>query len=164
MRNFCRRFIAKSVLTSHPVAPLESCNSLVGITAALVAITQPANALLFYSRVSAIYLHERWAVVFFGMCWFALSVTFIHDAVYSTSDIGRIPGTELCGVVNSLGGGISYIAIAIYDTLIYAAISWKLSSLSKDGGWKSRIASLTTGAGLYRLSRSLLRYGQLYYL
>ncbi|KZP17795.1 hypothetical protein FIBSPDRAFT_864611 [Athelia psychrophila] len=142
---------------------LNSCAGLAHTMSVLFAIAQPATALLFYSRVSAIYLHEKRVVIFFGIFWLTIWGCFLADAAYTSLNIGRIIGTGMCGVVKASGGS-SCIIIAVYDTFVYMAISWRLSSLSLTGGhWKARLASLATGAGLYRLSKSLLRQGQLYY-
>ncbi|KZP21497.1 hypothetical protein FIBSPDRAFT_890995 [Athelia psychrophila] len=137
---------------------LNSCAGLAHTMSVLFAVTQPATALLFYSRVSAIYLHEKRIVIFFGIFWLTIWACFLADAVYTSLDMGRIVGTDMCGFVK-VGGGSSCIVIAVYDTFVYVAISWRLSSLSHTGGhWKARLASFTTGAGLYRLSKSLLRH------
>lgn len=146
------------------MVPLKSCAGVGHAVGILDGITTPATALLFYSRVSAVYLHEKRAVLFFGLCWLALWANFLYDASNTVWSIGRVPGTDMCSLVR-IRGGFSYISIAIYDTLVYLAISWRLSALSKAGDhWKARMTALVTGKGLYRFSRSLLRSGQLYYL
>lgn len=150
--------------TSRLVVTLSSCAGLGHTISVLFAVTQPATALLFYFRVNAIYLHEKQAIIFFGICWVAIWGCFLADAIYTSLDTGRITGTDMCGFVK-VGGGSSCIALAVYDTLVYMAISWRLSSQSNtERYWKARLASLTTGDGLYRFSKGLLRQGQLYYL
>jgi hypothetical protein len=54
---------------------------------------------------------------------------------------------------------------AVNDTLIFLAISYRMMSLSAvDGPWTARAKSFFTGDGMYRLSKSLLHSGQVYYL
>lgn len=145
------------------MVPLKSCVGVGRAVGILDGITTPATALLFYSRVSAVYLHEKPAVIFFGVCWLALWATFLYDASNTVWAIGRVPGTDMCNLVRRRGG-FSYVAIAVYDTLVYLAISWRLSSLSMHGDhWQARMTSSVTGKGLYRLSRSLLQLSQMYY-
>ncbi|KZP31654.1 hypothetical protein FIBSPDRAFT_944732 [Athelia psychrophila] len=163
-------FVCRSSTFSMQVAclmmdmvPLKSCVGVGRAVGILDGIATPATALLFYSRVSAVYLHEKPAVIFFGVCWLALWATFLYDASNTVWAIGRVPGTDMCNLVRRRGG-FSYVAIAVYDTLVYLAISWRLSSLSMHGDhWQARMTSLVTGKGLYRLSRSLLRLSQMYY-
>ena len=52
-----------------------------------------------------------------------------------------------------------------YDTLIFLAICYCLAvNAVVDTSLHSRLMSILTGKGLYSLSKSLMRSGQLYYL
>ncbi|KAF7985669.1 hypothetical protein HWV62_2211 [Athelia sp. TMB] len=131
----------------------------------LDTMANPATALLFYARASAVYLHAKPAVLFFGLCWVALFANYVVDGVNAVRVFGHVPGTQMCNVVRKRGHGTSFVAVAVYDTVIYAAISWRLASLSGAGDhWRARLASLATGKGLYRVAKGMLREGQLYYL
>ncbi|KAF7976579.1 hypothetical protein HWV62_2221 [Athelia sp. TMB] len=127
-------------------------------------MANPSTALLFYARASAVYLHSKPAVFFFGLCWVAVFANYLIDAVNAVRSFGHIPGTQMCNVIRKEGHGISFVTIAVYDTIIYLAISWRLSSLSRAGDhWRVRIVSLATGKGLYSVSKGMLHEGQLYY-
>ena len=56
--------------------------------------------------------------------------------------------------------------MAVNDTMVFLAITYRLAadSANADGTWRSRVQSVVTGKGLYRVSSSLMRSGQLYYL
>ncbi|KAF7980621.1 hypothetical protein HWV62_37410 [Athelia sp. TMB] len=143
----------------------SSCVGLASMLGLLYGITSPAAALLFYSRATAVYLRDPKAKVFFGLCWLALLACFLADGVYAGMGIGHLPSNGVCGLVTlGAGAGSSYIALGVFDTVVYVAISWRLATLSVTGDhWRARVASLATGAGLSRLARSMLQSGQRYY-
>ncbi|KAF7972532.1 hypothetical protein HWV62_17832 [Athelia sp. TMB] len=143
---------------------LDACVGIGRALGVLDTIANPATALLFCMRASAVYLHARPAVLFFGLCWAVLFANFLFDGASLAVAVYHIPGRQICAVVRKEGRGSSFFAIAAYDTIVYLAISWRLSSLSKAGDhWTARIAALATGRGLYSVSRGMLREGQLYY-
>ncbi|KAF7972533.1 hypothetical protein HWV62_17834 [Athelia sp. TMB] len=59
--------------------PFESCVGVSRALGALNTIASPATALLFCARASAVYLHARPAVLFFGLSWAALFANFVAD-------------------------------------------------------------------------------------
>ena len=60
---------------------------------------------------------------------------------------------------------VPIILTAVYDTLIFIAISYRMISLSMlDGPWSTRVKSFFTGNGLHHLSKAMLQSGQVYYL
>ena len=123
------------------------------------------TALLFSFRVSAVYANNRLAVTFFALCWLSVVGCYTYDAVLGFSEFRHVLHSNRCAIVlRGRTGGASYTAIALYDTLVFLAIAWQLLSVLKTGNsWKSRIVSFFTGAGMFKLSRALLRDGQLYY-
>ncbi|KZP02548.1 hypothetical protein FIBSPDRAFT_855379, partial [Athelia psychrophila] len=53
----------------------------------------------------------------------------------------------------------------VHDTMIFLAISCRLAADAVPAGdWRSRVLTVVTGKGLFSLSRSLMKGGQLYYL
>ncbi|KAF7967161.1 hypothetical protein HWV62_35636 [Athelia sp. TMB] len=129
------------------------------------AIATPVTALLFFFRVSAVYTNSKSAVTFFGLCWLCVAACFTYDAVLGFSEFRHVLESNRCAIIlRGRTGGASYTAIALYDTLVFLAIAWQLLSVLKTGNsWKSRTVSFFTGAGMFKLSRALLRDGQLYY-
>ncbi|KZP23843.1 hypothetical protein FIBSPDRAFT_447480 [Athelia psychrophila] len=125
-----------------------------------------ATALLFYFRVSAVYLNSRIAASLFALGWLAVVGCFAYDSYLGVQKFSSGPDRS-CGIIlapNDKMDASSYASIAVYDTMVYLAISWRLSSEPMTGShWQARLASFFSGSGLYRLSRTLLRDGQFYY-
>lgn len=118
-------------------------------------LTLPTASLLFYIRLSAIYLHDKRAMAFFGLLWSAVMGYFIYDTVQSHQQFASIhliePGKNHAWI---------YITNAIFDTLVYLAVSWKLAAFSTTGDSRQqRFLSFTTGQGLLGLTKALLRGG-----
>src|ERR1700683_3068075 len=120
----------------------------------------PAVCGLFCTRLSAIYSHNKYIILVFGSCWLAILAIFVLD---TTTVLSRFSQSTGCFVVEH-SDAWGYIATAIYDTLMYLAISWRLAWFAPNDGWKSRTRSFITGGGLSGLSKVLLRSGQVYYL
>ena len=129
------------------------------------AVATPTTALLFLFRVSAVHNNSRFTVILFALCWLCVAACYIYDATLGFSEFGHALGSNHCSIVlRSRTGGASYTAIALYDTVVFLAIAWQLLSDLKTGNsWKSRIMSFFSGTGMFKLSRALLRNGQLYY-
>lgn len=54
----------------------------------------------------------------------------------------------------------------VNDTFVFLAITYRLAADAAlaEGSWRSRLLAVIKGKGLHRLSRSLMKSGQLYYL
>lgn len=143
---------------STVVAPIPSEPAVASII--FDCITLPSASWLFYVRLSAVYLQDKRATLFFGVLWTGVMGYFIFDAV---SVHARF--THLHFIDPQEIDAWNYIINAIYDTLAYLSVSWQLASFSMKGdSWKHRVMSLTTGDGLLGLTKALLRSGQIYYL
>ncbi|KZP23848.1 hypothetical protein FIBSPDRAFT_447659 [Athelia psychrophila] len=149
------------------VAKFDSCRGIGRIICILYGISAPATALLFCFRVSAIYLNSRIMVAFFTLGWLAVTGCRAYDAYLGMLKFSSGPDRS-CGIILPANGkidAVSYVSLAVYDTVVYLAISWRLSSEPMTGShWQARLSSFVSGTGLYRLSRTLLRDGQFYYL
>lgn len=104
--------------------------------------------------------------MFFTLCWLILAGCYVRDAALAVPEIVHVGDSHHCSItLHGRVGGLSYTAIALYDTAVFMAISWRLSFHSETADdWKSRLMSVISGNGLYKWSRALLRDGQLYYL
>jgi hypothetical protein len=79
----------------------------------------------------------------------------------------RIPYTRRCiaGVSNTTYVTIPIVMTAVFDTLVFLAISYRMVSVAlSDNTWGARAKSFFRGDGLHRLSKALLQSGQAYYL
>jgi hypothetical protein len=123
----------------------------------------PAVSGLFFARLSAIYSRDIYIMTFFGFCWLGVLGLFVYESTTISSRFTDHHEFFVCYSINPPDAW-AYIAIAVYDTLMYLAISWRLASFGMNNGWKSRIKYFVTGNELNRLSKVLLRSGQAYYL
>jgi len=141
------------------------CQKTIQFAAVVNVVTVPAISLLFLLRVTAIYLHNRIVMTFFGVCWWGLLLAFVLDSTTIFSDFLHLDQYRPCSLVGRTTDAWAYIASGIFDTLIFLAISLRLASTSMIGNsWRDRLSSFVRGKGLLRLSKILLRSGQLYYL
>ncbi|KAF7986415.1 hypothetical protein HWV62_31147 [Athelia sp. TMB] len=123
------------------------------------SLTLPIATWLFYVRLSAVYLHDKRAMTFFGVLWGGVLAYFIFDsvAVYARYE-------KLHVIMPKKLDAWCYIINAIYDTAAYLAVSWQLAAFSLKGdSRKHRILSFFKGDGLLGLTKALLRSGQIYY-
>lgn len=125
------------------------------------------SALLFFFRVSAIYDRNRLVVAFFFVLWLGLlaCTLFIPIGVLGTT----IGGTKYCqdaDVPSSAYAAI--IAPLVHDTLVFIAISWRLTRnahIDSDSGKLSEGFKVAIfGKYLPQFTRGLLLDGQRYYL
>ena len=140
-----------------------TCIKFARVIGAANLLIMPAVSGIFFVRLTAIYSYDKYIVTFFGSCWLVILGIFVFDTTTVLSRfIARDKSIQCFAVKRNDAWG--YIATASYDTLMYIAISWQLASFGKSNHWKYRMKSFFTGGGLSRLSKVLLRSGQLYYL
>jgi hypothetical protein len=124
-------------------------------------VIMPAASGLFFVRLSAVYSCNKCVMTCFGCCWLGILGIFVFD---TTVGILRcLDHSAMCFVVQH-NDAWGYIAAAIYDTLMYFAISWRLASFATVDRWQDRLRSFVTGDRLGWLSKVLLQSGQAYYL
>ncbi|KZP15856.1 hypothetical protein FIBSPDRAFT_1047913 [Athelia psychrophila] len=146
---------------------MERCDFLTGILGTCSTVSVVSTSFLFLLRVRAVYLNSKFITILFGTFWL---VTALLNVLQATSLHGEIiPGTQMCTYLESehfiIPSITTFVAGFINDTLIFLAITFRLSTDARtDETWRSRFLSVVKGKGLYRLSRSLLISGQVYYL
>ena len=122
------------------------------------------TSLLFFFRTRAVFNTYPWVVAFFAVLWLAVlggCLAFIVEIFFP------VPvNTPFC-----IKPGINPILVAvtiiplINDTLVFLAISWRLSRISYDPyTLESGIRFLIFGDYLPVFSKGLLKDGQAYYL
>lgn len=131
---------------------------------AVGTIAVPANSLLMYFRVSALYAHQKIVVAAFTFLWIATLAGCI-TAPFSLKAI-HIGTTQRCIDSEVKGYGSAGIVIsAVNDTLIFLAITYKLVFYHiASESWSARATSFWKGEGMGQTSKLLLKTGQLYYL
>lgn len=145
-----------------PAATINTCPILAQVVGAANIAIMPAASALFFMRLSAVYSHDKYIMTFFGSCWLAILGLFLFDSsrVLHSSEISH--SAQCLAIQHRDAWG--YLATAVYDTLMYFSISWRLASFATVDRWQDRLKSFFTGSGLGWLSKVLLRSGQMYYL
>jgi hypothetical protein len=127
-----------------------------------------ATGLLFFLRLRAIYNRDRLVVAVFFILWLGLLASAILLPVGFKG--GAIENTPYCTYVSvSRVAFYSRLGPLVFDTLVFVAISWRLSrigNLDKTGlrAGKKTITKMVLGTDLPTFTRGLLIDGQIYYL
>lgn len=167
--------------TVWAVAPVAHCQVLEYVICSFYAISLPATSALFFFRVKAVYSDSKIVTLFFGALWFLVALLsillmlavksseYIHVLGWISDKLhiptGHIPFTTRCheSIVKEYVS-VPTIITAVYDTLVFLAISWRVISYTVEGyTWQARSRSFFKGTGLHSVSKALLRAGQLYY-
>lgn len=145
-------------------ANVDTCKILARAVGAANVFIMPCVSGLFFVRLHAVYAGQTKCIAFFAACWFLVLGFFIYDSWQILSRFSNVGASAQCFVVKH-SDAWGYMANAVYDTLMYLAISWRLAMYpSQAEGWKDRVNTFFTGAGLRGLTKALLRSGQMYYL
>jgi hypothetical protein len=152
-----------TAIVSLADATIPTCRMVARFVGVANIVIMPAVSGLFYFRLSAVYSRDKYVMTFFGFCWLVILGFFVFDTTTLVTRFSHKGRSSACfAVMHSDAWG--YIATAVYDTLMYLAISWRLASSAMIDGWTSRVGSFVVGGGLGGLSKILLRSGQVYYL
>lgn len=124
------------------------------------------TAFLFFLRVRAVYFGNHLVVAFFFIAWLGLLASTILLPVGTNG--GSLGPTKYCQDV-FVARYTTFVQVApvIYDTLVFAAISWRLCHMPTAGepfGPRESLRVMLFGKSLSRFTKSLLRDGQVYYL
>jgi chromate transport protein ChrA len=126
------------------------------------------TSLLFFIRTRAVFNMNPWVVAFFAGLWLALlgvCLSFIVD-IFKPVLVNPASNTTICYniSINRFVAATTIIPL-INDTLVFLAISWRLSRNSYDPyTLKSGIRFIIFGEYLPKFSKALLQDGQAYYL
>ena len=130
------------------------------------------TSLLFFFRTRAVFTNSNtWVTAFFASLWLAVlgvSLAFIVDTLEprSVPVNPALNATAMClrPSINPYAAATTIIPL-INDTLVFLAVTWRLSRNSYDPyTLKSGIRFLIFGDYLPVFSKALLRDGQVYYL
>ena len=79
--------------------------------------------------------------------------------------LGHFFSSKYCTDASAGSFILPIVPLFVHDTLIFFAISYQLAkSAAFESSWRGRLLSAVTGKGLFRVSRALMKSGQLYYL
>ena len=107
---------------------------------------------------------DKCVVAVFSILWLGTLACAI--ALPFAINGAHIGPTDYCLDANVKAfGSAGMVASTIYDTLVFLAISWKLSTDSMTGStFGNKVKLFFGGRALPTLSRGLLQSGQVYYL
>ncbi|KAJ7238946.1 hypothetical protein C8J57DRAFT_1193584 [Mycena rebaudengoi] len=146
--------------------PLSACNTAFIAFNSFYPIAVSSSAFLFFFRVRAIHNNSRVVTVIFGVLWLAVLATSITVPVGVLGTSVGDPPQCLERVRHGEHGGSSGITIAIHDTIVFFAISYRLVAnfayTQQTRG--AQLKELLSGASLPAFSKSLFTDGQMYYM
>ncbi|KAF9460057.1 hypothetical protein BDZ94DRAFT_1300141 [Collybia nuda] len=146
--------------------PVKNCVALIRVACVVYHITLSSTALLFFLRVRAIFHRSLRITVIFFILWLTV-VGGSLSAVVSVSG-AHFGGTSSCvfSNVRSYNTASGNSAVVLFDTCVFVAITWRLSTTHRMGkrdtfqGWKANLF----GTYLPAFSKALLQDGQKYYM
>jgi hypothetical protein len=144
-------------------ASINTCKAMARLAAVANIVIMPAASGLFFIRLGAVCSRNKYIMAFFGCCWLDILGLFLFDSsrvLLGSSSLGQ----SMPCLSTKYRDACGYIATAVYDTLMYFAISWRLASFATVDRWQDQLKLFVTGDRLGWLSRVLLRSGQVYYL
>ncbi|KZP11652.1 hypothetical protein FIBSPDRAFT_1050580 [Athelia psychrophila] len=137
------------------------------IFGACATLSIASTSFLFLLRVRAVYLRSARITAIFGTLWLVTVAFAIQSAVTIHADPKSLYAYSGCSTSHITPISSTWLLVVplLNDTSIFLAITYRLTADAVTSGrWCSRLLSIVTGKGLYRLSRSLMLTGQLYYL
>ena len=126
--------------------------------------------MIFFLRLRALYKENFFVVRFFVFLWLSVLAGALTIPISNGQRvIHLLPHETFCLTTGDYPAyaGSAIIIPAVYDTLIFLAISYRLYptyEVGRDTTWRERVELFFTGQGLPRLSKALLQGGQQYYL
>ncbi|KZP06559.1 hypothetical protein FIBSPDRAFT_902716 [Athelia psychrophila] len=154
-----------AMVFTEPLANWVNCTAFsIGlVTSTSVAII--STSFLFFLRVRAVYLQSRTITILFGALWVVTASVGIGFTAFEMHGAGRVPYTAYCAHPTVKHDYVPITMMFVHDTMVFLVISYRLvADAVTVGDWHSRVRSIVTGKGLFSLSRSLMKGGQLYYL
>jgi hypothetical protein len=164
---FISRICSLAFIVSAAVfqtAPVNKCYQLEKSLGALFFFSVTSTSLLFFFRTRAVFDRNPWIVAFFAVLWLGVVAACVTVIV-------GVDGTNLDSTRYCIDGTVKpYVTTAtiiplINDTLVFFAITWRLSCNSfarptlKDG-----LRVWIFGDYLPIFSKAMLQDGQAYYL
>ncbi|KZP07856.1 hypothetical protein FIBSPDRAFT_901729 [Athelia psychrophila] len=150
-------------LTYPAVAPVGHCMPLASLLDACAIMRATSTSFLFVLRVRAVYLRSTYITTLFIVLWLIAGIlNTLNDA---SIRVGPPSANGYCISYKMYYPTYPTISSFVFDTLVFIAVSYRLAAdAATEQSWRARLQSVTTGKGLFRISRALMISGQLYYL
>ncbi|KZP02484.1 hypothetical protein FIBSPDRAFT_880302 [Athelia psychrophila] len=150
---------------SKPHANWVNCTAFFAGIIITSSVAIISTCFLFFLRVRAVYLQSRTITILFGALLVVTASVSIGYGALTVRGAERVPHTPYCTATTIKYNDVPIMTTFVHDTMIFLAISCRLAADAVPAGdWRSRVLTVVTGKGLFSLSRSLMKGGQLYYL
>jgi len=154
------------LLCLSSAAPVGNCSEIYAAAMWSYAIAIPSTTLLFFFRVRAVYLDNKYVIGTFAVMWLGVLATSITATQQGGAT--RIGPTNYCIFVIDVRSPFILASVVIpfiNDTLGFCAVTWRLTMNSQiNPTFKSSFKSMAFGHYLPIFSRALLQDGQIYFL
>ena len=104
----------------------------------------------------------RFIRIFFSLLWFGTLSSFTAPYAFTSAHIGPTNQCIVRSAKEIASAGL--IAILLYDTIVFTAISIRLLLDNPGDGWAAKMKMFCRGDKMGYLSKALLQTGQAYYL
>lgn len=145
------------------IATRYDCRLASQATNSMVALCLPCTSFLFMLRVYGVFRGCRIIIAVFGLLWVS-TLGAITQPFTIHRERALDPALDFCLTQVEKFSTFGLIAVAIFDTAVFAVISMRCISCGMAESWKERTKSFFCGKGIGNVSRLLLQTGQLYYL
>ena len=128
----------------------------------IVALALPTNSFLFFIRARGVFFRYPYIVWGFLALWLTTFASITTPFAFEAVQLGP---TRWCinSVVRSYSAA-TFVTIFVFDTTVFLAISFRISTSGMADTWQGRMKAFVTGNGMGNVSKALLKTGQLYYL
>ncbi|KAG5652370.1 hypothetical protein H0H81_005232 [Sphagnurus paluster] len=147
-------------------ATLPNCQPVKNAVSILHHVAFSSTSLLFFFCVRAIFLQKKIVVACFFVLWSGVLGASI--AVTPSGKVAHLEPTQYCKeTALKPSASVAPIMLAVNDTFVFLAISWRLLSgvqLEPPTPEKKSLLGMVLGNYISDFSRKLLQDGQIYYL
>jgi EamA domain-containing membrane protein RarD len=126
-------------------------------------LTAASTTFIFLQRIRAVYSQDYWVQTLAILLWLGTCSTTAFTSFQAQST--RIPGTQICTYNIDHPALLANVAVFLgFDTFAFFAISYKIAASHLDSEAGITWGSAISGKALPRISQTILRGGQQYYL
>ncbi|KZP14265.1 hypothetical protein FIBSPDRAFT_1048909 [Athelia psychrophila] len=158
-------YLLLAMVYTKPLANWVNCTAFDAGLVTSSSVASASTSFLFYLRVRGVYLQSRTITILFGALWVVTTSVGICFTALEVRGAKRVLYSAHCTNATVEYNSIPITMAFVHDTMVFLAISYRLAADAVAAAdWRSRVLSIVTGKGLFSLSRSLMKGGQLYYL
>ncbi|KAF8898012.1 hypothetical protein CPB84DRAFT_1681618 [Gymnopilus junonius] len=160
-------FVAFMIASVASTRPMNDCSGILSALSWAIAVSISSTSLLYFFRVRALYMQNRYVVGFFFLLWIAVVAGCIALGIQgrNSTNLGSSP---YC-IADTTDSVIMVVSINIIpminNVLSFIAATWKLmENAHVEANFKNRFKLIIFGHYLPEFSRALLKDNQIYFL